>query len=126
VLVVLQGSAHRAIHGGATVHLGTHIDDAAWHKGLRAIAATAAVRAAQAAGSETWRQLRAAEQHTVSPAATEAAAAGSPAPPAAGQLHNACVATAAQPEPEPAVPQRTTAVNAQELESALRLHGQVG
>jgi sRNA-binding protein len=127
---VLQGDRHTAIYGGATVHLSARVDDAVWHQALGAIAVTAAAHAAHAAESEARRQLRVAEQQMDSPAASEETAAALQRAAAAQQLDGALAPAAAQPEPSPpqqaAVQQHLTAINAQELDAALRLHGQVG
>ena len=128
---MLQGDLHTAISGGATVHLSAHVDDVVWHQALGAIAVTAAAHAAHAAESEACCQLRVAEQQMDSPAASEeAAAAALQQAVAARQLDGAPATAAAGPEPSPpqqaAVQQHLTAINAQELDAALRLHGQVG
>lgn len=127
---VLQGDRHTAIDGGATVHLSARVDDAVWHQALSAIAVTAAAHAAHAAKSEVHHQLRVAEQHMYAPAAPEEATAALQQAAAARQLDGAPATAAAQPESsaphQAAVQQHLTAINAQELDAALRLHGQVG
>jgi hypothetical protein len=130
VLRVHQGGTHPAIDGGATVRLSMHIDDAAWRQALSAIAASAAARAAQAAAAEIWRQLRAAQQQPRLPAVTQEVAAEPSGLLAEMQAGDTPAAAADQPcqhsAPQAAVRQEAAAVNARELESALRLHGQVG
>lgn len=112
------------------MHLSARVDDAVWHQALGTIAVTAASDAAHAADSEARRQLRVAEQQIDSPAAFEETAADLQQAAAARQLDGAPATAAAQPEPSPsqqaAVQQHLTAINAQELDAALRLHGQVG
>ena len=129
-MYVLQGDLQTAISAGATVRLSADMDDVVWHQALGAIAVSAAAHAAHAAESEARRLLRAAEQQTQSPAAPEEAAAGLQQAATARQLGGAPATAAAWPEPSPphqaATQQHPTAVNAQELDAALRLHGQVG
>jgi hypothetical protein len=129
---MLQGNTNPVVVGGTTVHLSSHMGEAVWRQSLAAIAVAAATRAAQAAAIEVRRQLRLADRRVRLPAASEATSPEYSRQAAVRQVNGAHAAALPQPQPEPdaasraAARQDTTAVNAQELESALRLHGQVG
>lgn len=125
---MIQGRLVAAAASGVTVQLNAQLEDAVWHEALNAVAACAAANAARAAAAEARRNLRAGKHEAA--AAAELAGAEPPAGVATASAASKTRDAAAQGEAPPDAPagagQGATAVNAQELDQALRLHSQVG